>query len=311
MKRRSLRSTTITPVTALFLAGVLTACAISPEPEADPALFSLSADAHADAAELSGSDPRGAEVRERHAEALDAEIRRLCGVLEDGTVPDSCTVPTATGATVPTGTGSADVLPESAEQIAREAASAPRESVLKLARMHGELAVLTGTTPEPESSTVGDLVGEAEFEPDPADLEAALKALEWQYSAIYGLEVAQSWADTEVAASIGRSVEGHRELATQLRELLSGIPESRLPLPAAGYGMPEDRAPADAGSALATAVRIETDSVLMWQADAATAEQPAWRVWYILAGSTAALRSVPVLAAAGTDPAAEGLFDLG
>ena len=309
MKRRSRRRTTITPVTALFLAGGLTACAISPQPEADPALFSLSADAHADAAELSGSDPRGAEVRERHAEALDAEIRRLCGVLEDGTVPDSCTVPAATDAPVPTGTGSADVLPESAEQIAREAASAPRESVPKLARMHGELAVLTGTTAEP--TTAEHLVSDAAFDPDSADLDAAQRALEWQYSAIYGLEVAQAWADPGVAASIGRSVEGHRELAAQLRELLSGVPESRLPVPAAGYGRPGDQAPTDAGSALATAVRIETDSVLMWQAGAATAEQPVWRVWCVLAGSTAALRSVPVLADAGTDPTAAGLFDLG
>lgn len=300
-----------TPVATLFLAGGLAACTISPTPEADPTLSTLSADAHANVAKLSGTDPRGAEVRERHAEALDAEIRRLCGVLEDGTVPDSCTVPEATDATVSATIGAADVLPESAELIAREVASVPQESVLKLARMHGELAVLTGTTPEPESSTVRGLVDQAEFDPDSADLEAALRALEWQYSAIYGLEVAQAWADPPVAASIGEAVAGHRELAEQLRELLSGVPESRLPVPAAGYGMPEGKAPTDTGSALATAVSIETDSVFMWQANATTAEQPVWRVWCVLAGSTAALRSAPLLAAAGTDPASTGLFDLG
>ena len=309
MKLRSPSRTTTTPVATLFLAGGLAACTIIPAPEADPTLSALSADAHADVAELSGTDPRGAEVRERHAEALDAEIRRLCGVLEDGTVPDSCTVPEATDATVSATIGSADVLPESAELIAREVASVPQESVLKLTRMHGELAVLTGTTAEPSAAET--FVDDATFDPDSADLEAALRALEWQYSAIYGLEVAQAWADPPVATSIGEAVAGHRELAEQLRELLSGVPESRLPVPAAGYGMPEGKAPTDAGSALATAVSIETDSVFMWQADATTAEQPVWRVWCVLAGSTAALRSAPLLAAAGTDHASTGLFDLG
>ena len=148
------------------------------------------------------------------------------------------------------------------------------------------------------------------FDPDSEDLEAALRALEWQYSAIYGLEVAQAWADPPVAASLGEAVAEHRQLAEQLRELLSGVPESRLPVPAAGYVVPGDQAPTDPGSALTTAVRIETDSVFMWQAGAATAEQPVWRVWCVLAGSTATLRSAPLLAAAGTDPASAGLFDL-
>ncbi|MBI9000698.1 ferritin-like domain-containing protein [Corynebacterium sp. CCM 9185] len=310
MKRRRFSRPMMAPVTtlSLLLAGCLSACQITPSPEPDPALAVLSADAHIDVAELSGTDPRGAAVRERHAEALDAEIRRLCGVLEDGSTPDSCTVPVSTDAAVSVDTGSGDVLPDSAALIARKAASAPKDSVLKLARMHGELAVITGTTPEP--SATGKFVDGTVLAPDSADLKAAERALEWQYSAIYGLGVAQAWADSGTAAVIGEAVDVHRQLANQLHELLSGVPGARSPVPAAGYEFSGGDAPTDPDSALAAAVRIETDSVLMWQAAAAGAEKPGWRVWCLLAGSTATLRAVPLLAIAGTDPAAAGLLDL-
>ncbi|MCX7443965.1 DUF4439 domain-containing protein [Corynebacterium sp. P7003] len=308
MKRCNFRHHLAAPVTALLLAGGLSGCHITPTPEPDPALSALSAAAHADVSVLSGTDPRGAEARERHAAELDGEIRRLCGHREDGSVPESCDLPQTTERDPSTGGDPSAVLPGSAEFIIGKLGEIPTESVPRVARMHAELAVLAGTTPDPSTAVremdPGSGVGSV-------DVDAAREALDWEYSAIYGLGVAQAWADPEVAEVIGRSIEGHRDLAEALRGLLATVPDADPPVPAAGYTVASGaETPEDPASALAAAVRIDTDSALMWQAAAGAAEGALWRTWCVLAGSTSVLTAVPLLDAAGTDPAAAGLFDL-
>ncbi|MEZ2188931.1 DUF4439 domain-containing protein [Corynebacterium sp. CCM 9204] len=296
------------PLSALLLTGGLTACQAIPTPEPDPVLTGLSASAHADATYLNDKDPSAAAVRARHAAALDAEIRRLCGFLEDGRVPASCTVPEQQDR-ISSRPGDGDsVLSESRALTITELAALPKESVLPVARMHAELAVITGSSADPSSAP--DLVG-AQFRTGSVDMDALRMALEWEYGAIFGLSVAQAWATPEAATLISEAVERHRSSAAQLRRLVADVPDDELPSPAAGYRPGTNLVtPADVDSALKTAVRIEVDSARMWQAAAATAEQPVWRTWCVLAGSTTVLRSLPLLAAAGTNPTAEGLFDL-
>lgn len=209
----------------------LSSCTFGPRP--NPELLELAQQATADG-------------RTAHADALYAEIERLCGLDEQGEVPTSCEVEHSAG----------DLRPSPAPLGAYLDAQVPEESVDLVTLQAVELA--SQDTSELPATEVTD----------PEDQELVREVLRTEHAAVYGLEAARAYASDP--DYVDRLVDKHEQRVDVLSE---AVPDA--PVAAAGYtfGAMElddalvehiERSTADAwAAAAADATSVEGRSLLV------------------------------------------------
>lgn len=265
---------------SLSLAAVplLSSCAVVDllGPRPNPELLELAEQATVDEHVLTESAPELAALRGEQADALYAEIERLCGRDPAGELPETCAVDTD----VPV---APEVAGESAEVVLERALAGhlaagdrvPAESVDLVTIQSVELAGVDE----------GTELGEAPFIDDEDDLAAARALLEQEFAAEYGLGVARAFIDPVRVALIDAQLQAHRERILTLQAVLS--PTGEMPLPQAGYEFAVDPVPEDAASAAEYTAAVGRDATARWQTAASAAGSDAWREFSVTAAAHA------------------------
>ena len=187
------------------------------------------------------ADQAHATGRAADAAELEAEIARLCGTHEDGTVPTSCDY-------TPTPVEEADAF----EVTVAAVDDVPAESRDLVARQAVALAA-----------------GEAAPVPlSEAAAEQARALLRTEYAHVYGLQVAQAFhADVETL------IDAAETRITALREVLA--PAGDVPVAEPGYAVSGELSPGDEG--FVTALVAERDAA--WLNAVSDADDDGWRAW--------------------------------
>lgn len=191
------------------------------------------------------ADRAHADGRADDAAELEAEIARLCGFHEDGTVPDSCAytpspVEPADGFQV-TVNAVDDVPAESRDLVARQAISLA----------DGEPATY-------------DLAA------DPVAAEQARALLRADLATLHGLETARAFHPGSVTDPL---IDATSDRITLLREALA--PTGEVPVAEPGYEIAAGVDPAEAGFV----DKLAQASHDTWLAAVRDAEDDAWRTW--------------------------------
>lgn len=256
MNRRLLLSSA---VIAACAAPSLTGCTAADRvidlfgPAPDPVLVQLAAQAQA-------------EGRSEHADALFAEVARLCGTHADGTTPRSCEVDRA----------AAQAALSTAPAPAPLEANVPAESRALLVAQAIDVAA---AQPLPAGQDVpADVVP-----PTGATEDQAKELLEWEYEVIWGLDFARAFAAPEQESRIDGLLTEHEKVALALANALGAA----APSPAVGYH--SAALPADAASATAFVDSLLGASDRRWAAAAGKAAAGPWQDWVI--ATAAALRN--------------------
>lgn len=187
------------------------------------------------------ADQAHATGRAADAAELEAEIARLCGTHEDGTVPTSCDY-------APTPVEQADAF----EVTVAAVDDVPAESRDLVARQAVALAA-----------------GEAAPVPlSEAAAEQARALLRTEYAHVYGLQVAQAFhGDVETL------IDAAETRITALREVLA--PAGDVPVAEPGYAVSGELSPGDEG--FVTALVAERDAT--WLNAVSDADDDGWRAW--------------------------------
>lgn len=187
------------------------------------------------------ADQAHATGRAADAAELEAEIARLCGTHEDGTVPTSCDY-------APTPVEEADAF----EVTVAAVDDVPAESRDLVARQAVALAA-----------------GEAAPVPlSEAAAEQARALLRTEYAHVYGLQVAQAFhGDVETL------IDAAETRITALREVLA--PAGDVPVAEPGYAVSGELSPGDEG--FVTALVAERDAT--WLNAVSDADDDGWRAW--------------------------------
>ena len=187
------------------------------------------------------ADQAHATGRAADAAELEAEIARLCGTHEDGTVPTSCDY-------APTPVEEADAF----EVTVAAVDDVPAESRDLVARQAVALAA-----------------GEAAPVPlSEAAAEQARALLRTEYAHVYGLQVAQAFhGDVETL------IDAAETRITALREVLA--PAGAVPIAEPGYAVSGEFSPGDEG--FVTALVAERDAA--WLNAVSDADDDGWRAW--------------------------------
>lgn len=219
----------------LLLVPLLASCSLEDVaeflgPQPNPEVAALADRAHADG-------------RTAHAAELEAEIARLCGAHEDGSVPDSC-------AYTPT-----PVEPGDAFLVTVDAVDAvPAESRDLIARQSVELA-----TQAPGDHTLLQ-----------AEAEQARALLRAEFATLHGLEVARAFHSPDLTDPLIDATE-HR--ITLLRGILE--PTGDVPVAEPGYELREGADPASP-EFVAQLGKAAADT---WLTAVRDAQADAWREW--------------------------------
>ena len=137
-----------------------------------------------------------------------------------------------------------------------------------------------------------------------ADKQAVEEALGWQEASQYGLTTAAAYADPTIGNLMVAASKEHGLVEHALQTLVPQASTASAP----GYATPTVT-PTDPTSALQYAVLDGVQSTRMWRELAARAEDPAWREFCVRAAGQAALRSLPLVQAAGLSVEDAGLVE--
>lgn len=185
---------------ALSLSACSLVDAFGPQPDA--ALLELAHKATADSTEADGEDGTVAEIRAGHAEALYAEISRLCGIDETGTVPQSCEVNPADSEEAPS--------PARLGAYLTAVDEVPEESRDLVVSQAIDLASFDTTELEPAEIT------------EPADLALLEELLIQEHAAVYALEAARAFASAP--GDVDSLVDDHQLRVNLLTDMLDDAP---------------------------------------------------------------------------------------
>jgi len=187
------------------------------------------------------ADQAHATGRAADAAELEAEIARLCGTHEDGTVPTSCDY-------APTPVEEADAF----EVTVAAVDDVPAESRDLVARQ--AVALAAGKAAPVTLSE--------------AAAEQARALLRTEYAHVYGLQVAQAFhGDVEIL------IDAAETRITALREVLA--PAGDVPVAEPGYAVSGELSPGDEG--FVTALVAERDAA--WLNAVSDADDDGWRAW--------------------------------
>lgn len=292
MNRRKLAAPA---VAVIALAPAATACQPVVDyfgPRPDATLVELAQSAEADAEALSVADPGHADLRQGQADALYAEVARLCGT-QDGQVPASCEVEHAAEKTA-TGDNAQDpaaVLTRARDEVLGQLTSVTAESrplvtgqAIDLSAAANDLAAESGGPDAPESEPAPELAVDAL---DPEQANTARELLDWEYQQSFGLDFARAFAEPWLEPIIDARLDTHAHLTAQLQQALAATGD--VPQPAAGYEPAGLELPADAASAEQFVRSLRESNAETWRA-AATDEaarlsgqsaSTEWRDWLI------------------------------
>lgn len=274
-------------------------------PRPDATLVELAQSAEADAQALSATDPGHADLRQGQADALYAEVARLCGT-QDGQVPASCEVAhsaedSSAGETVggqtAAGEGAGDsadpaaVLTRARDEVLGQLTSVTAESrplvtgqAIDLSAAVNDLAAESGGPDAPEPEPTPELAVDAL---DPEQTDTARELLDWEYQQSFGLDFARAFAEPWLEPIIDARLDNHAHLTAQLQQALAATGE--VPQPAAGYEPAGLELPTDAASAGQFVRSLRESNAETWRA-AATDEaarlsgqsaSTEWRDWLI------------------------------
>lgn len=239
-------------------------------PRPEDALERLAVAAASDGLALQGVDDEAADMRSSQADALFAEIVRLCGTDDQGNVPHSCEVDRPTQA--PPATDSSQVLEEAAAattEAADEVSSESRPIVTQQAITLN--AWLPGDAPDIPTLSQ-------------PQRESATDLLQWEYEQVFGLDFARAYSDPAAEGRIDKLLSLHHHRIDQLQEALSQIGE--VPQPEPAYSSGGTTLPSDADSAAAFLDTLMEQDADKWHAAAVAAAQEEspnqeWLNWLI------------------------------
>lgn len=295
MNRRKLAAPA---VAVIALAPAATACQPVVDyfgPRPDATLVELAQSAEADAQALSATDPGHADLRQGQADALYAEVARLCGT-QDGQVPASCEVEhaaedSAVGEGAQDSADPAAVLASARDEVLGQLTSVTAESrplvtgqAIDLSAAVNDLAAESGGPDAPESEPAPELAVDAL---DPEQADTARELLDWEYQQSFGLDFARAFAEPWLEPIIDARLNTHAHLTAQLQQALAATGD--VPQPAAGYEPAGLELPADAASAEQFVRSLRESNAETWRA-AATDEaarvsgqssSTQWRDWLI------------------------------
>lgn len=214
-----------------------------------------------------------ADGRLEHAQQLGAEIARVCGIREDGTVPDTCgTDPSDRSQNAPG--WFAGLLADLREENHEESPS-PEPPAAALRRLVNALDEAPKESADLLATQAVSLAGAARLVPDPSSVRLIAKRdgqstatnsaralLAHEQATVYGLTQAQAFAAQDLRAVLDERIAQHRKLTAALAAVLE--PTGSVPQPAAGYsfeGVPE---PVDAATAESYIAGTGPASVAAW-----------------------------------------------
>ena len=226
----------------LLLVPLLASCSLEDVaeflgPQPNPEVAALADRAHADG-------------RAAHAAELEAEIVRLCGTHEDGSVPASCAYtpsPVEQGDSFLITVDAVDAVPAASRDLVA------RQAVELAAEAPGEHTLLQ------------------------AEAEQARALLRAEFATLHGLEVARAFHEADLIDPLIDAT-GHR--ITLLREVLA--PTGEVPVAEPGY---ELRAGVDPATPEFVA-QLEKASADMWLTAVRDAQADGWREWLASAAAT-------------------------
>ncbi|EFM43300.1 hypothetical protein HMPREF0277_1588 [Corynebacterium accolens ATCC 49726] len=226
--------------------------------------------AASDGLALQGVDDEAADMRSSQADALFAEIARLCGTDDQGNVPHSCEVDRPTQA--PPATDSSQVLEEAAAattEAADEVSSESRPIVTQQAITLN--AWLPGDAPDIPTLSQ-------------PQRESATDLLQWEYEQVFGLDFARAYSDPAAEGRIDKLLSLHHHRIDQLQEAISQNGE--VPQPEPAYSSGGTTLPGDADSAAAFLDTLMEQDADKWHAAAVAAAQQEspnqeWLNWLI------------------------------
>lgn len=282
-----LQRSTTSAISAVCVLGCLVACNISPSPEPNATLLDLAAIAHNDAAVLQSKNTDLVQQRHTDFEELISEIQRLCGTNSEGKVPDSCSnevvqaaVDKHAASLKETATES-DAATRSAQAIVSAIDSAPSESLGLLGQQLVDLVRAGAAAPQSGIAQLDprDEINKGTSKDDLIqDGDTLKKALDWEYSAIYGLGVALAHSPAGSKNAVSDAITAHRDRVELLESSFAeSFPNEPIPRPEAAYefsGYPE---PHDAQSARAFIDSLEADSAAWWLHALSESHSPTWR----------------------------------
>lgn len=273
MNRRRIALTCVASTAALpALAGCSAVDSVvdyfGPRPE--DALERLAVAAASDGLALQGVDDEAADMRSSQADALFAEIARLCGTDDQGNVPHSCEVDRPTQA--PPATDSSQVLEEAAAattEAADEVSSESRPIVTQQAITLN--AWLPGDAPDIPTLSQ-------------PQRESATDLLQWEYEQVFGLDFARAYSDLAAEGRIDKLLSLHHHRIDQLQEAISQNGE--VPQPEPAYSSGGTTLPSDADSAAAFLDTLMEQDADKWHSAAVAAAQEEspnqeWLNWLI------------------------------
>lgn len=239
-------------------------------PRPEDALERLAVAAASDGLALQGIDDEAADMRSSQADALFAEIARLCGTDDQGNVPHSCEVDRPTQA--PPATDSSQVLEEAAAattEAADEVSSESRPIVTQQAITLN--AWLPGDAPDIPTLSQ-------------PQRESATDLLQWEYEQVFGLDFARAYSDPAAEGRIDKLLSLHHHRIDQLQEAISQNGE--VPQPEPAYSSGGTTLPGDADSAAAFLDTLMEQDADKWHAAAVAAAQQEspnqeWLNWLI------------------------------
>ncbi|MDK4266396.1 DUF4439 domain-containing protein [Corynebacterium accolens] len=239
-------------------------------PRPEDALERLAVAAASDGLALQGVDDEAADMRSSQADALFAEIARLCGTDDQGNVPHSCEVDRPTQA--PPATDSSQVLEEAAAattEAADEVSSESRPIVTQQAITLN--AWLPGDAPDIPTLSQ-------------PQRESATDLLQWEYEQVFGLDFARAYSDPAAEGRIDKLLSLHHHRIDQLQEAISQNGE--VPQPEPAYSSGGTTLPGDADSAAAFLDTLMEQDADKWHAAAVAAAQQEspnqeWLNWLI------------------------------
>lgn len=281
LSRRSfLRTTSF--VTA---AGLLTACA--PYRREDEGLRRLAIEAQADAA----THPHLATLRHRHAELLERENNRRCGIRADGSSPRQCVFTSSDAEIAEARTrvpaSRTEALVRSAHSVLAATDTVDRESWLVLSTVFGELVEQLSQDDHDAVTALLDVQPHITLRRSHKDV--LLELATYEEAAIYSLGTAESFGARNRAHAYSQFKRDHSQ---NLAEITQVAKDSSLSLPAAAASYSFDGATEvhnDAAAAHLVSI-VEKAGRAAWERLLTTTRYPECGRWAMLKLAETTLR---------------------
>ena len=239
-------------------------------PRPENRLLALADAAATDALTLNGVDDHAAGIRSSQADALYAEITRLCGTDDAGNPPRSCEVERPTKAN--RAADSSEVM----ENAASATTAAADEVTVESRTLVTEQAIALNAWLPGDAPAIPEL--------SQPEQKSAADLLAWEYEQVYALDFARAYVGAEHEGNVDHRLEVHHRRIDALQEALGRY--GTVPQPEPAYSSGDQELPHDSASALNFLGGLAEQDGRKWSAAAAQAAQEEspdqdWITWLI------------------------------